>query len=521
MNTRTVILPLVNNSATSAIIGRLASQQRLAYNQAANIINREPNIPKRARKGSTFGLNKRITKWRKENPDRATAPYHIHQQGSETAFQANELMRFHQMEREERIAKVIENDEQPHPRDTKPHRRTLAHRSRKHGTSTLTIRGAQFIRPSGRYTFTITGVDHIFRTRRELPDNIVTMQFVELPERRRSANAPLKTRPLPTPRLHKMRRPGARQPRGRHHRRPPGHGRRHQEPLRVLRRHPLLRHGTLPSPKATPGTTLHPGQAKNSKSRRHAELLHLTKNRKRSADKQRQTNAAVIEQLDTAQPAAVAVEGKQVSKLMRSARGRGRRRKAGLNRALADVTLGKNQRIVANQAQKRGIHIIPIPAPGTSQTCPRCGYRHRETAKAKRASGVTNANGVATPTIRQPSSSATAVLSAPRNVSTDTPRARTSPQRGGRNSHPARDSPHCCPGLKARPSRSATRRSRPDPTAGNGQGPGRQAGLPRSSVPESLMPGPCSHQTARDKLWKPGQPKVHKHVCYEAFSSVL
>jgi transposase len=292
-------------------------------------------------------------------------------------------MRFHQMEREERIAKVIENDEQPHPRDTKPHRRTLAHRSRKHGTSTLTIRGAQFIRPSGRYTFTITGVDHIFRTRRELPDNIVTMQFVELPERRRSANAPLKTRLY---QLHVSIKCDD-----------PEHANLEDATIDDhlgmddgIRNHFAFSDGTRFS-----ATELYPhrrphlerrsiqGKPKNSKSRRHAELLHLTKNRKRSADKQRQTNAAVIEQLDTAQPAAVAVEGKQVSKLMRSARGRGRRRKAGLNRALADVTLGKNQRIVANQAQKRGIHIIPIPAPGTSQTCPRCGYRHRENRESQ------------------------------------------------------------------------------------------------------------------------------------------
>ena len=50
---------------------------------------------------------------------------------------------------------------------------------------------------------------------------------------------------------------------------------------------------------------------------------------------------------------------------------------------MANITLGKNQRIIANQAQKHGIHIIPVPAPGTSQTCPRCGCQHRENRKSQ------------------------------------------------------------------------------------------------------------------------------------------
>ena len=134
MSTRTYILRLVNNAPTSRVIGYLTSQQRLAYNHAVNILNREPHIPKRAHKGSTFGLNKRITAWPNNNPDQATAPYHIHQQGSEAAFDANQLLIISRAERQARIAKAVEDDKQPHPRDTKPHHRTLQHRSRKHGS---------------------------------------------------------------------------------------------------------------------------------------------------------------------------------------------------------------------------------------------------------------------------------------------------------------------------------------------------------------------------------------------------
>ena len=68
MSTRTVKLPLVNTDAGSRLIGYLASQQRVAYNHAVHVLNREPSIPKRATTGSTFGLNKRITAWRNQNP---------------------------------------------------------------------------------------------------------------------------------------------------------------------------------------------------------------------------------------------------------------------------------------------------------------------------------------------------------------------------------------------------------------------------------------------------------------------
>ena len=87
-----------------------------------------------------------------------------------------------------------------------------------------------------------------------------------------------------------------------------------------------------------------------SKRRRRFEARHLTRNRKRQADKRRQVHAAVINQLETTRPAAIAVEAKSVVNLMRSARGKGRRQKAGLNRALATVGLGQNQQIL-NQSQ--------------------------------------------------------------------------------------------------------------------------------------------------------------------------
>ena len=191
MSTRTVKLPLVNTDAGSRLIGYLASQQRLAYNHVVHVLNHEPSIPNRATTGSSYGLNKRTTAWRNQDPKARHAPYHIHQQGSEAAHLANQGLIESRIKRLARIEAAHARGNQPHPSDARPHRRTLARRSRKHGTQTLTIRARQFITPIGRYTFTVTGVDHVFRVRRPLPDNILAMQFVEIPDRRRSVNAPL------------------------------------------------------------------------------------------------------------------------------------------------------------------------------------------------------------------------------------------------------------------------------------------------------------------------------------------
>ena len=194
MNTRSQTLRLVNGPDTSDQIGRLASQQRLAYNQAVDTLNRTPGIPKRAEKRSNFGLNKIITKWRQANPDVATAPYHIHQQGSEAAWNANQLLQFNRTLRLNRIDRAVASGEEPHPKDSRPHRRTLRHRSRKHGTQTLTIRSSQFITKLDDHSFKIAGVNALFHTKDPLPDNIRTLHFVEMPKHRRAVNTPLRSR---------------------------------------------------------------------------------------------------------------------------------------------------------------------------------------------------------------------------------------------------------------------------------------------------------------------------------------
>ena len=193
----TVFVRLRNSPETARVIGELAAQQRLAYNQAVNILNREPDIPMRANKGNSYGLNKRITRWRREKLTetcRKAAPYHIHQQGSEAAWRANERMRENRAEREERVERAVQKGVEPHHKDIRPHRRTLAHRSRKHGTQTLTIRGKNFIKRTSNRSFKITGAGHVFHTRGKLPDEMLKLDFVEMDGRRVSVNTPLESR---------------------------------------------------------------------------------------------------------------------------------------------------------------------------------------------------------------------------------------------------------------------------------------------------------------------------------------
>ena len=136
---RTLKLALRHDPANSQAIGYHATQQNAAYNHGVDVLNREPNLPKRSGRNHPDAMNKRITAWRQANRKKADAPYHIHQEGAEQAWEANQRMRQSRAERLERIENAVSKGEEPRRRDIRPHRRTLAHRSRKLGRLSLTI----------------------------------------------------------------------------------------------------------------------------------------------------------------------------------------------------------------------------------------------------------------------------------------------------------------------------------------------------------------------------------------------
>ena len=136
---RTLKFALRYDPANSRAIGHYATQQNTAYNVDGDVLNREPSWLKRSDRNHSDALNKRVTAWRETDRQKADAPYHIHQEGGEQVWEAKQRLREARAERLERIAHAIAGGEEPKKRDTRPHRRTVAHRTRKHSRLSLTI----------------------------------------------------------------------------------------------------------------------------------------------------------------------------------------------------------------------------------------------------------------------------------------------------------------------------------------------------------------------------------------------
>ena len=110
---RTLKFALRQDPANSRDIGYHATQQNAAYNHAVDVLNREPDLPKRSGRDHPDAMNKRVIAWRQADRRKADAPYHIHQEVSEQAWEANQRMQQSRAERLERIAAAEANDEDP------------------------------------------------------------------------------------------------------------------------------------------------------------------------------------------------------------------------------------------------------------------------------------------------------------------------------------------------------------------------------------------------------------------------
>ncbi|MEV6981343.1 transposase [Sphaerisporangium sp. NPDC051017] len=77
----------------------------------------------------------------------------------------------------------------------------------------------------------------------------------------------------------------------------------------------------------------------------------------------------------------VVVEDLKITNMVRSATGtiehpgRNVTRKAGLNRAMSGEAWGRTVTLLEYKTRDRGGLVVKVPAPGTSQTCHRCGHR--------------------------------------------------------------------------------------------------------------------------------------------------
>ena len=432
MTVRTEILRLRNTPERSRLIGELSSQQRLAYNWGVDQLNRQPGLEKRtsASKGHTDTLSSRFSPVWRADTARWWAPRYIHQDGYEKAHLANERFRQDREARLRRIKDAEDKGEEPRPRDIRPHRRTLKHRRRKNRQS-LTVNSHHnlrwvcacgIVRPYKSEWCKRCGssdldtrklvlkgyTDVVIETVTDLPENVRSVRFVEIGEHR--PNAPLADRRYclhvsaqfvdpPQPNVDRPDKDnyvaisradvvglddGAADARKR---------RRTAEGQRIHwffdTGHSYAHQERYPKRKVANEQRAIARKQRNSRRKRRAERRHREMNRIRAADKQRQFNAHAIDFLETSHPTVIAIEGKQVKNLIKSSKGTadnpGKKvaQTRGRNRTMSSANLSGLLGILGSQAQKRGVLIQSVHHQGSSQTCSRCGHRHKNNRESQ------------------------------------------------------------------------------------------------------------------------------------------
>ena len=456
--TATVIVPMVNSPELSVRVGYIASEQRRAYNRAVEWLNREPSLALMKSGGLSIprhrSLQGRISELRdpkspQHEPSWTGAPRWVHNAGVSLAYRANARFMEDQRKRLWEIRKIedqrhkwaanplwskkgwknLRMEERRYARLTRVHRRTLAFRSRKHGTQTLEVDNNQafHVTPDRMSIWIGTPKTGGFRIplRRALPagTHVCSFRLVELRRNRRG----VKNRRLAdiqyethvavmcaeaTPRASAealdevvgvdvgvmrawstsdgrvFRHDG---PRGCQCPRAQGKtGGRHG-------RFQHRRHCDYGRPKALQAKAItKPGGStrslrKVSKRRRKLERQRREMLRIRSADRDRAFTAHAQTLLDRTDPPIqmVAVEGLRRRDMMAAAKGgpavHGQkvRQKAGLNRSLAEMASGSTVAILQREAAKRGIPVVAVDPAYSSRTCARCGHESRENRKSQ------------------------------------------------------------------------------------------------------------------------------------------
>ena len=386
MAIRTLKFAMRYDPANSRAIGYCATQQNAAYNHAVDVLNREPELPKRSGNGKPDAINKRITAWRQANRQMADAPYHIHQQGAEEAWEANQRLRDARETLLQRVADAIANDEEPKHRDMRPHRRTLAHRSRKRRTRGLTVTDRRLFQVSNDgQTLTSRQCGFSIRLRGSHTLKWLDIRSIRLvPVKNCRPSTPLHRRhyclhvqvavPEPTP-LEKLdiQIPedvlGADRGRKNHAALSSGHRAHHPGARKQgQRRRKHQRHVA--------------GKPRNSKRRQHAVAKHCERARRYAQRRDQEMRQQICDILIAAKPKMVAVKSLHPISMMASARGtaaapgKNVKAKRKLNESLAEAAIGHIGNLLREEAAKLGIPTVSVPPQGTSQTCPRCGDRH-------------------------------------------------------------------------------------------------------------------------------------------------
>ena len=431
---RTYPYAILNSRGLSRRVGYLAAQQRRAYNQAVDWLNREPGLSDVV--NSTKGIRPerslcgRITKWW-DKEKKAQAPRWVLDAGVKLAHRANHLMRFKRRERLDEIERIedmranwaasppttkqdwdeLDKADRKMARLMRPHRRTLQHRSRKKGTQTLEIdNNEKFYVRADRCAIVAKDKSYgfVIPLAKPLPDTVSTDQkpspaHPDVVRSLRLVEVRGKRRDLRNRRLEDIR---------------------YEVHIAIGGPEvPLTRPegvaldgiigidvGVKKSWAASTGEVFqHEGKwgtdeayarpktmqkaigrkPKNSRRRRKAEYQRRELLRKRKADRRRAFNGHARMILDAPGVKAIAIEGLNIPAMMASAKGganapgKQEAQKHGLNYALSKAAISDSLAILKNQAVKRGVPVLTVDSRGTSQTCSLCGYRSRSNRKSQ------------------------------------------------------------------------------------------------------------------------------------------
>ena len=378
-------------------IGQYASQQRLAYNQAVEYTLAHPNIGKNE-------IQHQLTLWREQNPELWSG--HVTTQrpglfkGRNAVRQADRasLTTLRECRKEVDLREKPAGKGKPpkHPvrpgRDLSPER---LYRSRKQPI-TLTIEDSSRIRRLDRYSISVDGIVLQLSTR--IPEK-ADIRAVQIRERkssiRRGRNRPLSHRSYKVVLILDMDDPEEKAPwqnplgldAGVVHHLTTSDGRHIEQPKAELER-PLGRIAQL--------------QERQKRLKRGGRSWTKLQKQVR-IEKRKLTNIKDNFEHHTAKKLAeehsfIVVEDLKHSNMRGSARGtpenpgRNVKAKTGINRSLAYARPGAMQQKLERHSEKNGTWFVKVPPRGTSQTCPLCGYRHRENRKIQAEFQCRNCN---------------------------------------------------------------------------------------------------------------------------------
>ncbi len=358
------------------------------------------------------------------------APRWVHDAGAKLAHLANRRFRDDRAKRLDEISRIedkrhewaanpprtqhqhktLARDERRYARLTRPHRRTLEHRSRKNGTQTLEVDNNQAFRVSqDRMSINLTG-KYGFRVplRRPLPParewEVRSFRLVELRKNRRGiANRKLCS-------IQYEAHISVQRPAGYaghapevpfenaflagvvgvdagvviHWATSDGDEYHHTEPERFKKAPRRLQTKAVHK---RGGSSRPPGKV--SKRRRKVENRRKELLRRRTAERDRFYHESAIDVLDRrlTPVQVVAIENlnhvgmRASAKGGDSAHGRNVKAKAGLNRSMSEAGLSRGQVILRQQAAKRGICVFGVQARNTSRTCSRCNETSNQSRK--------------------------------------------------------------------------------------------------------------------------------------------